>query len=94
MKIAIFGGSFNPVHNEHINIVLAAKQTLGLDKVIVVPAFISPDKSGVMTARAKDRLKMCRLAFEGADGVEISDCEIKRGGISYSYITCRRFKKL
>ena len=94
MKIAIFGGSFNPVHNEHINIVLAAKQTLGLDKVIVVPAFISPDKSGVMTARAKDRLKMCRLAFEGADGVEISDCEIKRGGISYSYITCRRFKKI
>lgn len=60
MKIAIFGGAFNPVHNEHVNIVLAAKRALGLDKVIVMPAFASPDKSGVMTARAKDRLKMCR----------------------------------
>lgn len=94
MKIAIFGGAFNPVHNEHVNIVLAAKRALGLDKVIVMPAFASPDKSGVMTARAKDRLKMCRLAFENIEGVEVSDYEIKRGGISYSYLTCRHFKKL
>lgn len=94
MKIAIFGGAFNPVHNEHINIVIAAKNALGLDKVIVMPSFISPDKSGVMTARAKDRLKMCRLAFENIQGVEVSDYEVKRGGISYSYLTCRRFRKL
>ncbi|MDE5729671.1 MAG: nicotinate (nicotinamide) nucleotide adenylyltransferase [Clostridia bacterium] len=94
MKIAIFGGAFNPVHNEHVNIVLAAKKALGLDKIIVMPAFVSPDKKGVMTARAKDRLKMCRLAFEKYEGVEVSDYEIKRGGISYSYLTCRHFKKL
>ena len=94
MKIAIYGGAFNPVHKEHINIALAAKRELGLDKVIVIPTFKSAHKSGTLTARAKDRLDMCRLAFEKYDGFEVSDCEIKRGGVSYSYVTCRRFKKL
>ncbi len=94
MKIAIYGGAFNPVHNEHFNIALAAKTALGLDKLIIMPTFISPHKKGCMTARAKDRLQMCKAAFCGAEGVEVSDYEVKRGGISYSYITCRHFKKL
>lgn len=94
MKIAIYGGAFNPVHNEHVNIALAAKKMLELDKIIVVPTFISPHKSGNMSARGKDRLEMCRLAFAGMDGVEVSDYELKRGGVSYSYVTCRHFKKL
>lgn len=94
MKIAIYGGSFNPIHNEHINIASAAKRELGLDKIIIVPTNVSPHKSGCLTARAKDRLEMCRLAFENFEGAEISDCEIKRGGVSYSYATCRRFKKI
>lgn len=94
MKIAIYGGAFNPVHKEHVNIALAAKCELGLDKIIVVPTFKSAHKSGTLTVRAKDRLDMCRLAFEKYEGFEVSDCEIKRGGTSYSYVTCRRFKKL
>lgn len=94
MKIAIYGGAFNPVHSEHVNIAAAAKKMLGLDKIIVVPTFISPHKSGNMSARGKDRLEMCRLAFDGVDGVEVSDYELKRGGVSYSYVTCRHFKKL
>lgn len=93
MKIAIFGGSFNPVHNEHVNIVKAAKRLLGFDKIIVIPSFTAPDKSYSMTARAKERLAMCRLAFAGIDGVEVSDLEVARGGISYTYVTCRRLKK-
>lgn len=94
MKIAIYGGAFNPVHKEHVNIALAAKSELGLDKVIVIPTCKSAHKSGALTVREKDRLDMCRLAFEKYEGFEVSDCEIKRGGISYSYVTCRRFKKL
>lgn len=94
MKIAIYGGSFNPVHNEHINIVRAAISSLGLDKVIVLPTAITPGKTFVTTAKPRDRLKMCRLAFEGVEGVEVSDYEIKRGGVSYSFVTCRHFKKL
>ncbi|MDE7082210.1 MAG: nicotinate (nicotinamide) nucleotide adenylyltransferase [Clostridia bacterium] len=94
MKIALYGGAFNPVHLEHLNIVLAAKERLGLDKIIVIPTNISPHKKGELCARGKDRLKMCRLAFEGVQGVEVSDVELKRGGVSYSYVTCRHFKKI
>ncbi len=94
MKVALYGGAFNPVHSEHLNIVLAAKRALGLDKVIVIPTNISPHKKGVLSARGKDRLSMCRLAFEGVNGVEVSDVELKRGGVSYSYVTCRHFKKI
>lgn len=94
MKTGIYGGAFNPVHKEHVNIALAAKQSLGLDRLIVMPTYISPHKSGDMSARGKDRLEMCRLAFSGLDGIEVSDYELKRGGVSYSYVTCRHFKKL
>ncbi len=94
MKVALYGGAFNPVHSEHLNIVFAAKEKLGLDKIIIIPTNISPHKKGVMTARGKDRLAMCRLAFDGVGGVEVSDAELKRGGVSYSYVTCRHFKKL
>lgn len=94
MKVALYGGAFNPVHNEHINIALAAKRELGLDKIIVIPTNLSPHKRGRLCARSRDRLEMCRLAFGGLEGFEVSDCEIKRGGVSYSYVTCRRFRKL
>jgi nicotinate-nucleotide adenylyltransferase len=94
MKIAIFGGAFNPVHNEHINIAAAAIRELGLDKLIVMPTATSPHKSGKLCASGQKRLEMCRLAFEGMEGVEVSDYEVKKGGISYSYLTCRHFKKL
>lgn len=91
MKIGIFGGAFNPVHSEHVAIAKSALYELGLDKVIVIPTFISPHKSGSLTARTSDRLNMCALAFEGV--AEVSDTEIKRGGISYSYVTVRQLKK-
>lgn len=94
MKTGIYGGAFNPVHEEHVNIALAAKQSLNLDRLIVMPTYISPHKSGDMSARGKDRFEMCRSAFSGLDGIEVSDYELKRGGVSYSYVTCRHFKKL
>ncbi len=52
MKTAIYGGAFNPVHNEHINIVLSAKKELGLDRIIIVPTCVSPHKKGVKIGRA------------------------------------------
>ena len=93
MKIAIFGGSFNPVHVEHVNIAAAAKRALGLDKIIIVPSYITPQKQGRLTATASDRLNLCRLAFEGIEGAEVSDYEILQGGVSYSYKTCAALKQ-
>lgn len=94
MKIAIFGGAFNPVHREHLNIAAAAVKSLGLDKLIVVPTAVSPHKSGSLCAGGKDRLEMCRLAFGKIAQAEISDFELSRGGVSYSYITCEHFNSL
>lgn len=94
MRIAIYGGAFNPVHNEHVNIAKSAIESLSLDKLIVMPTAVSPNKKTSLTAKSTDRLNMCRLAFEGMENVEVSDYEIKRGGISYSYVTCRHFRKL
>ncbi len=93
MKVAIFGGSFNPVHNEHINIVKAAINELSLDKVIIMPSNITPAKNGRMFASARDRLNMCKLAFKSVPETEVSDFEIEQSGVSYSYLTCRRFVK-
>ena len=65
MKVAILGGSFNPVHNEHIKVALGAVEELGLDKLIVMPTFISPHKQGVEVVSVEHRINMLKLAFEG-----------------------------
>lgn len=92
MKIAIFGGAFNPVHREHVNMAEAAVNSLGLDKIIIVPTAVSPHKSGSLSASGQARLEMCRSAFKKLPQAEISDYEIANGGVSYSYITCEHFK--
>ena len=93
-KIAIFGGSFDPVHTEHVRLVEAAIKGLGLDKLLVVPAFAPPHKRGKTLAPDRDRLDMCRLAFSHLEKVEISDYEIAQGGTSYTYLTCRHFHEI
>lgn len=93
MNVAIFGGSFNPVHKEHINIAVSAINSLSLDKLIIMPSYFTPQKDGRLSASGDDRLEMCRKAFSGIACAEVSDYELKRGGISYSYLTCREFAK-
>ena len=93
MRIAIFGGTFNPVHAEHKNIVISAINELSLDKVIIVPTFLSPHKT-LVPASAEHRLNMLKLAFKDIKKVEISDYEINKGGTSYSFITAEHFKAI
>ena len=87
MKIAMFGGSFNPVHNGHIELAKAVHEQAGYDKVLFVPAYHSPFKDLPSGASDEDRLCMLRLALEGFDWAFIEDCELKRGGVSYTYET-------
>lgn len=91
-KIGIFGGSFNPVHNEHVRLAILAKQELGLDTLYIMPTFIAPHKSQIAVS-PEHRLNMLKLAFSGVDGIEISDYEIVKGGKSYTYQTVEHFKK-
>ena len=94
MKIAIFGGSFDPVHAEHVSIARAAREKLGADRVVVVPAFLPPHKAERHLAPAAARLEMARLAFAGIPGCEVSPYEINAGGTSYTVRTLRRFRAL
>ena len=93
MKIAIFGGSFDPVHAEHINIVRAAQESLAADRVIVMPAYVAPHKQGRANASAQDRLNMAKRAFGGIKNCEVSAYELNAGGTSYTYITVGYFRK-
>ncbi|MCD7731499.1 MAG: nicotinate (nicotinamide) nucleotide adenylyltransferase [Oscillospiraceae bacterium] len=95
MKTAIFGGSFNPVHNGHINLVREIASRVEIDRVIVVPTYISPFKKDEVSfvAEGKDRLEMCRLAFKGLPFVTVSDYEISAERVSYTIDTATHFRK-
>ena len=85
VKIGIMGGSFDPVHYGHLILAEQMRSEAGLDRVIMIPARISPFKLDQPPADAEDRLEMLRLAIGGYSGLEVSDSEIRREGPSYTY---------
>ena len=89
MRLGIMGGSFNPVHLGHLFIADKALVTLKLDRLILIPAYISPFKSGAenMESGADDRIKMLAAAVSGDSRLAIDACEINREGISYTIDT-------
>lgn len=89
-KIGIFGGTFDPIHNGHLNIAQNAKNEYELDEVIFIPTGVSYMKTGVNDAFF--RYEMVSLAVEGTDGFKISDVEIKREGNTYTCDTIAYFK--
>lgn len=96
MKIAVFGGSFNPVHLGHINLVTEIIKDVMLDKVIIMPANISPFKqnSTSFIADGKDRIEMCRLAFLDFPNVIVSDFEVNNTDVSYTVNTLRHLRSI
>lgn len=90
MKLGLFGGSFDPIHNGHVRIAKNAILDLKLDKLIVIPAAVSPFKT-TSSPRLSDeiRLKCIYAAFEGVDKVVVDEREIKKGGVSYAIDTVR-----
>ena len=94
MKIGIFGGSFDPVHYGHLILAEQCREQAGLDRVIFVPATVSPLKTDGPAASDKHRLQMLSLAIAGHTDFEISTCEIDRGGKSYTVDTLNEFKTL
>ena len=91
-KVGIFGGTFNPVHKEHVLIARAAKEELSLDSLLIMPTFISPHKS-LNPAPIEDRINMLKLAFSDDSGIKISSYEAEKQGKSYTYQTVEEFKK-
>ncbi|HYC49488.1 MAG TPA: nicotinate (nicotinamide) nucleotide adenylyltransferase [Gemmatimonadaceae bacterium] len=89
MRLAIFGGSFDPPHVGHLLASTDAHEQLGLDRLIVVPTGTQPLKIGAAaaTATAEQRLEMARLTFSEDARFEISDVEVRRGGLSFTVDT-------
>lgn len=92
-KIGIIGGTFDPIHLAHINIAEEAKKRLNLDRVIFIPAGSQPLKIDKKVTRASLRFNMVKKAIEGLDGFEVSDYEIKKQGLSYTFETLEHFYK-
>ncbi len=93
-RVGIFGGSFNPIHNAHINLASAFAKKLKLDKVLVIPTANSPHKDPDTLIDPMHRLNMCRLACDDVKKAEVCDIEITRQGTSYTVDTLSKIKEM
>lgn len=89
MKLAIFGGTFNPVHIGHLAMADDVCSTLGYDKILFVPAFVPPHKIAKDMESPENRVAMLAAAFKDDERFEVEPCEIERGGTSYTIDTVK-----
>ena len=94
MKIAIYGGAFNPIHNGHIGLALSLNKKYQFDKIILIPTGNPVHKSDENFISAIDRLNMCKLVSQENKIFEVSDIETKCNEKSYTYNTVQKLKKI
>lgn len=92
MRLALFGGSFDPPHIGHVRIALEAFSTLGIEKLIIVPAYRNPFKHTI-NAPSEMRLSWLKQIFAPYPNIEISDFEIKQQRPVFTIETVRHYKK-
>ena len=93
MRIAIFGGSFDPLHIAHVAIVNDSLKKLDIDKLIIVPTYLNPFKNSFYLD-PKTRFELLKKVFHKFGKVEISDYEINQQKPSYSFNTVKYLKNL
>ena len=95
MKIAVYGGSFNPPHLGHVEAAKTVAEALQPDKFLIIPDNLPPHKEmHEDSPLPEQRLALCRLAFSSVPGAEVSDMEIRREGKSYTADTVDRLRAL
>ena len=92
-KIAIYGGTFDPVHHAHLILAREAIETLGLERVILVPAATSPLKKAAPVASGEVRLAMLRAAIKDQPEFEVDECELRRAPPSYTVDTVEEIRR-
>jgi nicotinate-nucleotide adenylyltransferase len=92
-KIAIYGGTFDPIHHAHLILAREAIGTLDLDKVILVPAAISPLKKAAPVASGEVRLEMLQAAIKGEPKFDVDECELLRPPPSYTIDTVEEIRR-
>lgn len=89
MRLLVLGGSFNPVHLGHLAMAEDVRAQFGYDQVILVPSLNPPHKDFSADPGPAHRLAMLGLALAGSRGLLLDDCEIRRGGTSWTIDTLR-----
>jgi nicotinate-nucleotide adenylyltransferase len=92
-KIALFGGTFDPVHLGHIHLAILAKNALSLDQVRFLPCRVSPHKTGSHPTSGEHRLEMLKLATAHLRWAFVDDYELKSEQPSFSYQTAQVMAK-
>ncbi len=88
MKIAVLGGSFNPIHKGHLMLAEGFAEFISADKIMLIPTFLPPHKSAEGIVSPHHRINMCRLSLPD-ERFSVNDIEIKRGKISYTVDTVK-----
>ncbi|MBA3327203.1 MAG: nicotinate (nicotinamide) nucleotide adenylyltransferase [Solirubrobacterales bacterium] len=88
-RTGVLGGTFNPPHLAHLVCASEAAAQLGLDRVLVMPVAAPPHKEALLDPGAEERYRLCRLATQGDECLEVSRLEVERGGPSYTVDTLR-----
>lgn len=94
MKLGVMGGTFDPVHYGHLVVAEGVRYEYRLNKVIFVPAGRPPHKAGRPISGPEHRLAITALATASNPYFEVSDLEIKRPGLSYTYDTIRELNNM
>src|SRR5262245_6895898 len=92
-RAAIYGGTFDPVHNGHITVARSVSRLFGLDRVIFVPACTPPHKRGASISPAYHRFAMLALATEDDAGFLVSTIELDEPERPYAVDTVARLKQ-
>ncbi|MEK7118038.1 MAG: nicotinate (nicotinamide) nucleotide adenylyltransferase, partial [Patescibacteria group bacterium] len=92
-KIALFGGTFDPIHLGHTHVADDARRRIGAEKLIFIPAKCSPLKGFPPRASDADRFNMIALAIAGEKSFEVSDFELNKSAPSYTLETVMKFQK-
>lgn len=87
--LGILGGTFDPIHLGHLQMAEAVHESMQLEQIIFIPAYVAPHKVGLDFAPATDRFAMTKLAVEHYDNFSVSDIELCRSGVSYTIDTLR-----
>ena len=94
MKICLLCGTFNPIHNGHLEIAKFVQKKFHFEKIIFIPSFISPFKQNLDKKIAFDRLEMVKIALKSKKHFDLSDIEFNFNQVSYTYNTiCAIYKK-
>ena len=91
MKEGLFGGTFNPLHNGHIQVITHVKNAFGIDRIHLIPSAVPPHKSFQNLAPARDRFDMIHKTVASIPGLCASDLELRRTGPSFTIDTIKQF---